>query len=83
MMPIKVLPTSSGGFAASVKVTITGTPSRSATAKDLTLAVLRKMGAAGLLGSAAEFYGDAVHHIDGIGEIDDVFSRIMLALVAF
>ena len=30
-----------------------------------------------------EFYGDAVHHIDGIGEIDDVFSRIMLALVSF
>jgi adenylate kinase len=29
------------------------------------------------------FYGDAVHHIDGIGDIDDVFSRIMLALVAF
>jgi len=29
-----------------------------------------------------EFYGDAVHRIDGIGEIDDVFSRIMLALVA-
>lgn len=30
-----------------------------------------------------EFYGNAVHRIDGIGEIDDVFSRIMLALVAF
>jgi adenylate kinase len=30
-----------------------------------------------------EFYGDAVHRIDGIGEIDEVFSRIMLALVAF
>ena len=30
-----------------------------------------------------EFYGDAVHQVDGIGEIDDVFSRIMLALVAF
>ena len=30
-----------------------------------------------------EFYGDAVHRIDGIGEIDSVFSRIMLALVAF
>jgi adenylate kinase len=29
------------------------------------------------------FYGDAVHHIDGIGDINDVFSRIMLALVAF
>ena len=29
------------------------------------------------------FYGDAVHRIDGIGDIDDVFSRIMLALVAF
>jgi adenylate kinase len=30
-----------------------------------------------------EFYGDAVHEIDGIGEIDDVFSRIMLALASF
>jgi adenylate kinase len=30
-----------------------------------------------------EFYGDAVHRIDGIGGINDVFSRIMLALVAF
>ena len=29
-----------------------------------------------------EFYGDAVHRIDGIGGIDEVFSRIMLALVA-
>jgi len=29
------------------------------------------------------FYGDAVHRIDGIGDIDDVYSRIMLALVAF
>ena len=29
------------------------------------------------------FYGGAVHRIDGIGDIDDVFSRIMLALVAF
>ena len=28
------------------------------------------------------FYGDAVRHIDGIGDIDEVFSRIMLALVA-
>jgi len=29
-----------------------------------------------------EFYGDAVHRIDGIGEIEGVFSRIMLALVS-
>ncbi|MEN8237870.1 MAG: adenylate kinase [Actinomycetota bacterium] len=29
------------------------------------------------------FYGDAVHRVDGIGSIEDVFSRIMLALVAF
>jgi adenylate kinase len=27
------------------------------------------------------FYGDAVHRIDGIGDIDEIFSRIMLALV--
>jgi adenylate kinase len=29
------------------------------------------------------FYGDGVHRIDGIGDINEVFSRIMLALVAF
>jgi adenylate kinase len=29
------------------------------------------------------FYGDGVHRIDGIGEIDDVFSKVMLALVSF
>jgi adenylate kinase len=29
------------------------------------------------------FYGDAVHRVDGIGGIDDVFSRVMLALVSF
>ncbi len=28
------------------------------------------------------FYGDAVHRIDGVGDVADVFSRIMLALVA-
>ena len=46
-----------------IKVTLTGTPSKAATPKDLTLAILRQMGAAGLLGSAAEFYGDAVEFL--------------------
>ncbi len=52
-----------------VKVTLTGTPSASATPKDLTLAVLREMGAAGLLGCAAEFYGEAVDALDLSGRI--------------
>ncbi len=52
-----------------VKVTITGTPGKTAAPKDLTLAVLRQMGAAGLLGSAAEFYGDVVDDLDLSGRV--------------
>lgn len=29
------------------------------------------------------FYGDAVHRVDGVGAIDEVFSRIMLSLARF
>ncbi len=44
-----------------VKVTFTGPPlSYPLTAKDLTLAALKQLGSRGLLGVAAEFYGDAV-----------------------
>ncbi|MEN8151039.1 MAG: aconitase family protein, partial [Planctomycetota bacterium] len=48
----------------SVKVKLVGTPSVTATPKDLTLAVLRELGAAGLLGYAAEFEGEAVDALD-------------------
>jgi len=29
------------------------------------------------------FYGDAVHRVDGVGAIDEVFSRIMLSLARY
>lgn len=48
----------------SVKVILKGTPSPLATAKDLTLAVTKHFGANGLLGYAAEFYGDYVDTLD-------------------
>ncbi len=52
-----------------VKVTLQGIPSPAATPKDLTLAVLRQMGAAGLLGCAAEYYGEVVDALDLSGRI--------------
>jgi 3-isopropylmalate/(R)-2-methylmalate dehydratase large subunit len=48
----------------SVKVILKGNPSPAASPKDLTLAVLREMGANGLLGYSAEFYGSAVDKLD-------------------
>ena len=56
----------------SVKVLLKGTPGPNASAKDLTLACLRVLGANGLLGYSAEFYGDAVDALD-------VPSRITMA----
>jgi len=53
----------------SVKVRLEGTPSPTATPKDLTLAVLRELGAAGLLGYAAEFEGDAVDALALAGRV--------------
>jgi len=53
----------------SVRVRLTGTPAPTATPKDLTLAVLRELGAAGLLGYAAEFEGDAVDALDLAGRV--------------
>ncbi len=53
----------------SVKVVLTGTPSPSATPKDLVLACARMLGANGLLGYAAEFYGDAVDALDLAGRV--------------
>ncbi len=46
-----------------IKVLLTGTPSPSASAKDITLAMLKVLGANGLLGYAAEVYGDVVESL--------------------
>ena len=53
----------------SVKVVLLGTPSADATPKDLVLACARVLGANGLLGYAAEFYGAAVDSLDVAGRI--------------
>ena len=58
-----------------LKVVLTRTPSPMATAKDLVLACARKLGANGLLGYSAEFYGPVV---DGLGLSD----RITMASMA-
>jgi len=59
----------------SVKVVLKGTPSDQASAKDITLAMLKKLGANGLLGYAAEIYGDVV---DGLS----LPSRITISSMA-
>lgn len=53
----------------SVRVVFTGVPSRAATAKDLTLAALRHLGAGGLLGFSAEMTGPAVEQLSLAGRI--------------
>ncbi len=58
-----------------VKIVLTGLPSEEASAKDITLAMLKKLGASGLLGFAAEVYGDCV---DGLG----LASRITISSMA-
>ena len=47
-----------------VRLVLDGTPAQGATAKDITLATLRQLGAAGLLGVAAEVYGPVVEAMD-------------------
>jgi len=47
-----------------IKIIIAGEPSASATPKDVILAILKELGANGLLGFASEFYGD---YIDKLG----------------
>ena len=59
----------------SVKVILRGTPSDQASAKDITLAMLKRLGANGLLGYSAEVYGDVV---DGLG----LASRITISSMA-
>jgi 3-isopropylmalate/(R)-2-methylmalate dehydratase large subunit len=52
-----------------MKVTIKGELRPPCTAKDLTLACLRELGASGALGQAVEFYGPAVEALDLAGRI--------------
>ena len=59
----------------SVRVVLLGRPGRHATAKDIVLAILQRMGANGLLGYSAEICGDVV------GELD-LASRITIASMA-
>ncbi|MGD2120505.1 MAG: aconitase family protein, partial [Gemmatimonadota bacterium] len=47
-----------------VKIVLKGRPGESASAKDITLAMLSELGANGLLGFAAEIYGDVVEELD-------------------
>ncbi|MFW5739886.1 MAG: aconitase family protein [Myxococcota bacterium] len=54
---------------ASVRVELRGMPSPEATPKDVTLALLRHFGAAGLLGVAAEMYGEYIDQLDLAGRI--------------
>lgn len=58
-----------------LRVRLAGRPSQAASAKDIVLAMLRQLGAAGLLGRAAEITGDLV---DEFG----VASRITIASMA-
>ena len=59
----------------SMKVVLKGKPPAGISAKDITLALLKEFGAAGLLGYAAEFYGDAVDDLP-------LSSRITIASMA-
>lgn len=52
-----------------LKIVLAGTPSPAATPKDLVLAALKKLGANGLLGYAAEFYGPVVESLSLSGRV--------------
>ncbi|UCF04035.1 MAG: 3-isopropylmalate dehydratase large subunit [bacterium] len=52
-----------------LKIVLRGTPSTNATPKDLILAALKKLGANGLLGYAAEFYGPVVENLGLHGRV--------------
>lgn len=54
---------------ATAKIMLRGKPSETATPKDVVLAVLKEMGANGLLGFASEFYGDYVDELGLSGRI--------------
>lgn len=48
----------------SLKIELTGKPPKNTTPKDVVLRLLHELGAAGLLGYAAEFYGDYVDQLN-------------------
>jgi len=52
-----------------IKIILKGMPAKSATPKDVVLKMLEKLGANGLLGSAAEIYGDYVDSLSLDGRI--------------
>lgn len=54
---------------ATVKIILKGKPSALATPKDVVLALLKELGANGLLGFAAELYGDYVDELELYGRI--------------
>lgn len=54
---------------ATIKISIKGALKPPCSAKDLTLACLRRLGASGVLGMAAEFYGPAIDALDLPGRI--------------
>jgi 3-isopropylmalate/(R)-2-methylmalate dehydratase large subunit len=53
----------------SVRITLTGLPAPGSSAKDVTLYLVGKLGAAGLLGKVGEVYGDWVEQADIAGRI--------------
>lgn len=68
----------------SVKVILRGEPSPWATAKDITLALLRRFGADGLLGYSAEIYGEAADRLSLSGRITvSSMATEMGAIIAF
>lgn len=58
-----------------VRIILKGTPSEEASAKDITLALVKQLGANGLLGFSAEIYGEVA---DGL----DLASRITISSMA-
>ncbi len=52
-----------------VKVTLKGVPSRHATARDITFAVMKHFGSSGALGKVVEVYGHAIDEMDLAGRI--------------
>jgi homoaconitate hydratase family protein/3-isopropylmalate dehydratase small subunit len=52
-----------------IKITLTGRPSPTATPKDVTLAIVKHFGANGLLGYAAELYGPYIDQLDLAGRV--------------
>ncbi len=52
-----------------MKIMVIGRPSKEATPKDIVLRILKELGANGLLGYAAEYYGDYIDNLEISGRI--------------